>query len=118
MDANAVRQVSANVLGLRPSAPQSNLPKRGESQSVESDDKVARRRPAVEQSRLLGSESPAASMRRTYARFIVDQESSDVSVQIINADTNEVIRQIPSVELADLARMDLARRGLLVNNRA
>lgn len=39
----------------------------------------------------------------TYAKFIVNRDTNQVSVRIINAATNEVIREIPPEELARVA---------------
>lgn len=116
MEANVVQMLGPDSLAQRqpvaPSQPARPAPE-------ESDDVgIGKPRKEADVVRLLGSGSASQGLRRTYAKFVVDHDTSDVSVQIINADTQEVIRRIPSADLADLARAQLRGSGLLVDDRA
>ncbi len=51
-------------------------------------------------------------------QFRVDEESGSVVVKIMDAKTNEVIRQIPSQEALDMANSLRMAEGLLLHARA
>lgn len=42
-------------------------------------------------------------LTQTYVRFIVDDETKQIRVQVVDASNDEVIREIPSEELAKLS---------------
>jgi hypothetical protein len=58
------------------------------------------------------------AMRRTNVKFVVDPETNDVSLHVYNAATNELIRQIPSARLAEIAREQLSATGSMVDQSA
>lgn len=51
-------------------------------------------------------------------RFSVDQNSGDTVVKIVDSETNQVIRQIPSEELLVIAERMRASTGALLNEQA
>ena len=50
--------------------------------------------------------------------FNVDQSSGKTIVRVVDLETQEVIRQIPSEEMVELARVLERLQGLLLNHRA
>ncbi len=62
--------------------------------------------------------SSADVERQTYARFIVDPQSHDVHVEIIDASKQEVIRTIPGDDLRRLAQDYRASNGLVLDSTA
>src|SRR5919197_1536164 len=48
-------------------------------------------------------EEPPGGPRQTFARFVVDPATHDVSVEILDAASQEVIRQIPNGDLSRMA---------------
>ena len=50
--------------------------------------------------------------------FAVDQSSGRTIVTVVDLETQQVIRQIPSEEMVELARVLERLQGLLLNNRA
>ena len=57
-----------------------------------------------------------AGLRQTFARFVVDPKTHDVSVEIVDATKGEVIRQIPHGDLMQLARQYRAANGLVLDS--
>lgn len=57
-----------------------------------------------------------SSARDTFARFIVDQDTHQVSVQIVDAAKQEVIRTIPSDDLRQLAQKLRASNGFVLDS--
>jgi hypothetical protein len=53
---------------------------------------------------LAGGPASPSTISQAYARFSIDQETGMVSLTIVDAATNEVIRQVPSDEILELAR--------------
>jgi flagellar protein FlaG len=51
-------------------------------------------------------------------KFAIDQSSGRVVVQVIDSNTNKVIRQIPSEEMIQIDQELGKMQGLLVNNQA
>ena len=80
------------------------------------------RRPAVAAAAQVERAAQAVSeMLRPMARglaFSYDHTSGDTVVQIIDTDTNEVLRQIPNEEMLAIARALDRMQGLLINSRA
>lgn len=56
-----------------------------------------------------------AKVMNSQLRFQVDDKSGQVIVQVINKETKEVIRQIPSEEMVKLASRAEDLRGLIFN---
>ena len=56
--------------------------------------------------------------RQTFARFVVDPKTHEVSVQIVDADSQEVIRSIPGDELKQMARTYRAASGFVLDSTA
>ena len=54
--------------------------------------------------------------RQTYARFIVDPDTHDVSVEILDAASREVIRSIPNGDLRRMAQKYRATSGLVLDS--
>jgi flagellar protein FlaG len=50
--------------------------------------------------------------------FNVDQTSGRTIVRVVDQETNQLIRQIPSEEMVELARVLERLAGLLLNDRA
>lgn len=51
-------------------------------------------------------------------KFIVDNESGDNIVQVVDRETQEVLRQIPSVEMLKIAKAIEKMQGVLVSTQA
>lgn len=62
-------------------------------------------RPPADARFVVSGQGDSPAMIDAYARFVVDPKTSIVSISIINAATNAVIRQIPPEEVLELARM-------------
>lgn len=56
-----------------------------------------------------------AKIMNSQVRFNIDHETGQVVVKVINKETNEVIRQIPSEEMVKLASRAEELRGLIFN---
>jgi uncharacterized FlaG/YvyC family protein len=54
---------------------------------------------------LSGGPDQAPAHTQSYARISVDPETHLVSIAIVNAATDEVIRQVPAEEVIEMARM-------------
>ena len=62
-------------------------------------DETDRRQDEKSHHRAAEAKSQAFTMRRTYAEFDVNQETREVSVRILDADSGDVIRVIPADDL-------------------
>jgi flagellar protein FlaG len=56
-------------------------------------------------------------------QFSIDEDSKDIVVKVIDQNTNEVVRQIPSKEALQIAKsldksIDKVQQGLLINHTA
>jgi hypothetical protein len=60
----------------------------------------------------------AGTVVEAYARFNIDPETKLISISIIDATTQEVIREIPSRELIELARAMKAQADRLSRPKA
>jgi hypothetical protein len=54
--------------------------------------------------------------RQTFARFVVNPDTHDVSVEILDANSQEVIRSIPNGDLRKMARKYRATSGLVLDS--
>lgn len=54
--------------------------------------------------------------RQTFARFVVDQKTHQVSVHIIDASSQEVVRTIPNEDLRQMAQRFRASQGILLDS--
>jgi flagellar protein FlaG len=54
--------------------------------------------------------------RQTFARFVVDHETHQVSVEIVDAASNKVVRSIPNDELRRMAQRFSATQGMLLDS--
>jgi uncharacterized FlaG/YvyC family protein len=54
--------------------------------------------------------------RQTFARFVVDPNTHDVSVEILDATSQEVIRSIPNGDLRRMAQRYRASSGLVLDS--
>lgn len=52
------------------------------------------------------------------ARFFVHKQTDTIVFQIINAQTNQLIREIPSVKILDMVAKFVEMMGILVDQRA
>lgn len=64
----------------------------------------------------LGESAKAGDMRQTYARFVVDPNTHDVHVEIIDANKQQVIRTIPGDDLRRMAQDYRASQGFVVDS--
>jgi flagellar protein FlaG len=55
--------------------------------------------------RLVGQASDERAVVEAYSRFTVDPETNRVAIAIVDASTQEVIRQVPPEEIIELARL-------------
>lgn len=53
----------------------------------------------------------------TNLRFSVHEKTQQVMVKIVNADTEEVIREIPSEKILDLVASIMERAGILIDKK-
>jgi hypothetical protein len=61
-------------------------------------------------------EEHAGGPRQTFARFVVDPDTHDVSVEILDAASQEVIRSIPNGDLRRMAQKYRATSGLVLDS--
>ena len=61
-----------------------------------------------------GKSGPA--LRDTYARFVVDPNTHDVHVEIVDAAKQQIIRTIPGDDLRRMAQEYRASQGFVVNS--
>ena len=54
--------------------------------------------------------------RQTFARFVVNPDTHDVSVEILDAASQEVIRSIPNGDLRRIAQKYRANSGLVLDS--
>ena len=59
---------------------------------------------------------PGDISRDTYARFVVDPDTHDVHVEIIDANKQQVIRSIPGDDLRRMAQEYRASQGFVVDS--
>src|SRR5207253_10460968 len=57
----------------------------------------------------------AGGQRQTFARFQIDDKTHEVSVQIVDAGSQEVIRTIPNEDLRQLAHKYRATSGYVLD---
>jgi FlaG protein len=55
-------------------------------------------------------------LRQTHARFVVNQETHEVSVEIVDTESNKVVRSIPNQELRRMAQRFSATQGVLLDS--
>jgi hypothetical protein len=55
-------------------------------------------------------------LRQTHARFVVDHETHEVSVEIVDSTSNRVVRSIPNDELRRMAQRFSATQGVLLDS--
>ena len=55
-------------------------------------------------------------LKQTYARFTVDKDTHEISVEIIDSNSREVLRSIPNVELRKLAQNLRASNGFVLDS--
>ncbi|MCU0870215.1 MAG: flagellar protein FlaG [Burkholderiales bacterium] len=60
----------------------------------------------------------AVSVSTANLQFSIDEQSGETVVKVVDADTDEVIRQIPSEEMLALARNLQRMEGLLFDGKA
>lgn len=61
------------------------------------------------------SEVPG-SLKATHARFVVNQETHEVTVEIVDTANNQVVRSIPNDELRRMAQRYSATQGVLLDS--
>ena len=62
--------------------------------------------------------SDGQTLRDTYAKFVVDPDSHDVHVEIIDASKHEVVRTIPGDDLRRMAQDFRASNGFVLDSTA
>ena len=55
-------------------------------------------------------------LRQTHARFVVNHETHEVSVEIVDSASNKVVRSIPNEELRRMAQRFSATQGVLLDS--
>ncbi len=58
----------------------------------------------------------ASHIRQTFARFTVDHDTHEVSVQIVDSESNEVLRTIPNEDLRRMAQRYRASQGFVLDS--
>ncbi|MBM4416701.1 MAG: flagellar protein FlaG [Chloroflexi bacterium] len=58
----------------------------------------------------------ASNIRQTFARFTVDHDTHEVSVQIVDSESNEVLRTIPNEDLRRMAQRYRASQGFVLDS--
>ncbi|MDR3298942.1 MAG: flagellar protein FlaG [Candidatus Accumulibacter sp.] len=92
-----------------------------ETQSTRTDDPFARNQ---DQKGSGGLEAAVEKVQKFVSvvasdvEFVVDEDSGDTVVKVIDRETKEVIRQIPSEEMLDLAHALDKLQGLLIKQEA
>jgi hypothetical protein len=66
--------------------------------------------------RQAASEATAGQLKQTFARFVVNHETHEVSVEIVDAANNQVVRSIPNDELRRMAQRYSATHGVLLDS--
>ena len=79
----------------------------GEGQRSESNAAFLARQAASEVS---------SGLRQTHARFVVNHETHEVSVEIVDSANNQVVRSIPNDELRRMAQRYSATQGVLLDS--
>ena len=68
-------------------------------------------------SQVIGQAKEAGDISRdTYARFVVDPQTHDVHVEIVDANKQQVIRSIPGDDLRRMAQEYRASQGFVVDS--
>ena|SRR5437763_14437432 len=62
------------------------------------------------------AEQTPGGPRQTFARFVVNPDTHDVSVEILDAASQEVIRSIPNGDLRQMAQKYRATSGLVLDS--
>ena len=62
------------------------------------------------------SANSGPALRDTYARFVVDPDTHDVHVEIVDAAKQQIIRTIPGDDLRRMAQEYRASQGFVVNS--
>ena len=58
----------------------------------------------------------SSALRQTHARFVVNHETHEVSVEIVDSANNQVVRSIPNDELRRMATRYSATQGVLLDS--
>jgi hypothetical protein len=94
--------------GGQPSSPPPTPPVPiGEGQRSQSNAEFLGRQAASEVS---------GGLKQTFARFVVDHETHEVSVEIVDSANNQVVRSIPNDELRRMAQRYSATQGVLLDS--
>jgi hypothetical protein len=106
---NAIGPTRAGTEADRLSSPFGARPLTSTGQPADppADPPLAPGRPSAEAIAVLsgGGGDQAATPTQSYARITVDPDTHLVSIAIVNAATDEVIRQVPPEEVIEIARM-------------
>jgi hypothetical protein len=58
----------------------------------------------------------SSGLKQTFARFVVNHETHEVSVEIVDSANNQVVRSIPNEELRRMATRYSATQGVLLDS--
>jgi len=86
-------------------APDSRESSKGRGRAIESNVEQTKRMSLEELAEALKKVNVTFDLFEIQARFIIDSTSGDISIQIINQRTGEVIRKIPPYELPQFAQL-------------
>lgn len=92
-----------------PSAPSSSVDHARAPEAVPADDVLKQAIKEIQEN---------VGNTQTNLRFRVDETSGRIIVSVVDAETNQVVRQIPSEEVMRLARVMDRLQGLLINGKA
>ena len=115
MDSNVVSLSNAAGAGAPVALPRAAPPAVPTTQ--EADPQGSRPAPTPSFLTSGGSGDVPGAMKDTYARFVVDPETHDVHVEIIDASKHEVVRTIPGDDLRRMAQ-NYRSNGIVLDSTA
>lgn len=120
-NASASMQAMAGTQAARSQADSSSAVPRGvetRSENIEQNANVQRVPSAGELQEALEEVSKAVAPMTQSLQFSLDKESGRTVVKVMDTDTNEVIRQIPSEEVLAISKAVDKLKGLLIKQQA
>ncbi len=109
---------AANVLASESPAKVSISPRLAETPGAADDKKLTPEEVAKQVRETTDSLNEMSSLLKYGIRFAYDDRASEMLVNVIEKDTNRVIRQIPSEEILELRARMAEMVGLLVDREA
>ncbi len=105
------------VTQVAPAFVVSDKPKPATSESLEQQELERQERAEALQQKVTELNDHMQNFNRSL-QFSVDETSGDTIVRVIDSDTEEVIRQIPSEDLLDIRNAAEKYRGILLETKA